>query len=327
VFLPFLYPQLQRPVRVHRAIRNARAFTGSLPHRQQDARPHRYGTANEPPPHLKPGEGADKDGKRESSAANVSKDAQASKAKEDASQTGENASDASSSASAKPSLLPAPPPPPTPSSSSSSAPSSAQQDAANTTTGKSSSKQAQDATEPPPTTGAPSAPHTPESQPLETVLDIPAQTTKAPHLKTPPYVHHFDTYSLVKRLEEGGFTQDQSVSMMKGIRSLLADNMELAKEGLVSKSDVENETYLFRAACSELKTEVQNNRKSEMEKMRSERTQLQHEVDILSQLLNQESQTLKEDLKGLFDDRKMAVRMEQKGMESKVRTHICTQFF
>jgi hypothetical protein len=52
--------------------------------------------------------------------------------------------------------------------------------------------------------------------------------------------------------------------------------------------------------------------------MRRERTLLQHEVDILNQKLTQELLSLKDDLKGMFDDRKMAVRMEQRAMESKV---------
>ena len=52
--------------------------------------------------------------------------------------------------------------------------------------------------------------------------------------------------------------------------------------------------------------------------MRTERNQLQHEVDILAQKLGQETGSVKDDLKGLFDDRKMAVRQEQRGMETKV---------
>lgn len=80
--------------------------------------------------------------------------------------------------------------------------------------------------------------------PLEKVLQMPAPTSadkaKPPHLETPPYVHHFDTYTLVKDLGKGGFTQDQSITVMKAVRSLLAANLELAREGLVSKSDVEN---------------------------------------------------------------------------------------
>ena len=75
---------------------------------------------------------------------------------------------------------------------------------------------------------------------------------------------------------------------------------------------------MFRAACSELKTEVQNIRRVNDETMRRERTLLQHEVDILNQKLNQELLTLKDELKGMFDDRKMTVRTEQRAMESGV---------
>ncbi|MCJ1385139.1 hypothetical protein MMC17_008258 [Xylographa soralifera] len=160
--------------------------------------------------------------------------------------------------------------------------------------------------------------------PLETVLHIEAPTAKKSdehktHLHAPPYVHHFDTYTLVNDLGKGGFTQDQSITIMKAVRSLLAVNLDVAREELVSKSDVENETYLFRAACSELRTEIQNLRKISSEKMRIERAHLQHEVDILNQKLTQDSVTLKDDLRGIFNDRKMAVRMEQRGMDSAIQ--------
>ena len=79
------------------------------------------------------------------------------------------------------------------------------------------------------------------------------------------------------------------------------------------------ESYLFRAACSELRTEIQNSRKSATEKMRGERAHLQHEVEILNQKVTQENANLKDELKGWFDDRKMAVRTEQRKMESQIQ--------
>ena len=63
---------------------------------------------------------------------------------------------------------------------------------------------------------------------------------RPPHLQPPPYVHHFDSYSLVKQLQEGGYSQGQAIEAMKGIRALLAQNLDVAQESLVSKSDVEN---------------------------------------------------------------------------------------
>lgn len=153
----------------------------------------------------------------------------------------------------------------------------------------------------------------------QTVSKAPgAQNPELPHLVPPPYVHHFDSYTLVKRIEEGGFTPVASVELMKVVRGLLAENLDIAQHGLVSKSDVENETYLFQAACSELRTEIQNARKANDEKMRMQRTILQHEVDILNQKLTQDLASLKDDLRGMFNDRKMEVRMEQRSMESAV---------
>lgn len=142
---------------------------------------------------------------------------------------------------------------------------------------------------------------------------------RPPHLQPPPYVHHFDSYSLVKQLSTGGYTLPQAITAMKAVRGLLASNLDVAQAGLVSKSDVENETYLFRAACSELSTEVKNNRRVADEQLRQQRTHLLHEVDILTQRLNQELLTLNDNVRGMFNDRKMAVREEQKAVDSRIQ--------
>jgi hypothetical protein len=79
---------------------------------------------------------------------------------------------------------------------------------------------------------------------LDRVLDVSSpnepEEAKPPHLQAPNYVHHFDTWGLVKDLEKGGFTPDQTVTIMKAVRALLSENIDLARKGLVSKSNVEN---------------------------------------------------------------------------------------
>lgn len=106
---------------------------------------------------------------------------------------------------------------------------------------------------------------------------------------------------------------------MKAIRSILADNLELARASLTSKSDVENEQYLFKAACSELQQSLQTARNAEIQRQRSSRTQLQHEVDILSQRLNQELTGLKDDLKGMFNDHKMTTRELMRSLDTAIQ--------
>lgn len=184
----------------------------------------------------------------------------------------------------------------------------------------------------------PSAPDTAASQnPLETVFQMPpppssdteanslpptptkSDAFKPPHLAARPYVHHFDTYTLVRDLERGGFTEAQAVTIMKAIRAALAENLELAGDALISKSDVENETYLFLAACSELRTSIQASRNSEIQKQRSQRAQLQHEVDILNQRMTQELAGLNDDLKGIFNDRKMSTKETQRSLDTGIQ--------
>lgn len=168
---------------------------------------------------------------------------------------------------------------------------------------------------------------------LDMILSIPSpseikgSSNRHPHLEPSPYEHHFDTYSLVQDLckSEGGveerpFTEYQAVTLMKAIRLMLGQNLDLAKDGLVSKSDTENETYLFRAACSELKTTMQTSRFMEAQKQRSQRAQLQHEFDILNQKVSQDIMTMREELKGMFNDRKLGLQEEKRQVDGKIQT-------
>ncbi|KIX96737.1 uncharacterized protein Z520_07456 [Fonsecaea multimorphosa CBS 102226] len=167
-----------------------------------------------------------------------------------------------------------------------------------------------------------------DNKELDLILAIPSPSEvkgkdapKHPHLEPSPYEHHFDTYSLVQQLaakDKDAYTVDQAITLMKAIRLMLSLNLDVAKEGLVSKSDIENESYLFRAACSELKTTLQSTRHSETLKQRSQRAQLQHEYDILNQKVTQDLMTLKEELKGLFNDRKLGLQEDKRKIDSKI---------
>ncbi|KAL8814135.1 MAG: hypothetical protein Q9223_006617 [Gallowayella weberi] len=168
--------------------------------------------------------------------------------------------------------------------------------------------------------------NSPTTKPLDTVLHRPTPSDesasseeKPPHLQAPPYTHHFDTFTTTLSLQNGGFTPAQSITLMKAVRGLLARNLSLARAGLVSKSDVENETYLFRAACSELRTEISNLRKTSHRTSSTQLAHLTHETEILSQRLTQESSALKDEMRGMLNDRRMAVRAEQQAVEQRIQ--------
>ncbi|KAK2815374.1 hypothetical protein FQN49_008087 [Arthroderma sp. PD_2] len=134
-----------------------------------------------------------------------------------------------------------------------------------------------------------------------------------------PYVHHFDTYTLVKDLSKSGFTEEQSISIAKSIRGLLAVNLESTRDRLISKSDFENEIYLFRAACSELQNSIQTSRNTEIQSQRTRRALIQHELDILTQRMTQDLAGLKDDLKEMFNNQKISTRELQRTIDTAIQ--------
>lgn len=146
-----------------------------------------------------------------------------------------------------------------------------------------------------------------------------SDSERPPHMSPAPYVHHFDTYSLVRDLSTSGFTNKQSTTIMKAVRSILQNNLDFAKQSLTSKSDEENESYLFKAACSELQQSLQTARNSEVQRQRASRGQLEHETDILSQRLTQELSGMKDEIKGMFNDHKMVTREQQRSIDTSVQ--------
>ena len=163
----------------------------------------------------------------------------------------------------------------------------------------------------------------PAPQPTADARAVPAAPSPAPAAAMPFGAaecreHHFDTYSSVKQLAAGGLSEGQSVAVMKGIRGLLDKNMAAARANLVSKSKIENETYLFKAACSELRGEVQLAKKASIDELKTERTRIQTELDLLNHAFLAEIMGLKDELNGMFNDRKMVTRAEQRAMDNKV---------
>lgn len=75
---------------------------------------------------------------------------------------------------------------------------------------------------------------------MEPPVEAPPTDPEIPHMHAPPYVHHFDSYTLCKGVEQGGFTEKQAITSMKAIRSLLAYNLDIARAGLVSRGDIDN---------------------------------------------------------------------------------------
>lgn len=80
---------------------------------------------------------------------------------------------------------------------------------------------------------------------------------------------------------------------MRATKALLTMSEDNAARNLVAKADLENEAYLFSAALSELRTEVQMTARTDAIALRSLNSQLQREVDSLAQKLREDMNSLK----------------------------------
>ena len=63
---------------------------------------------------------------------------------------------------------------------------------------------------------------------------------------------------------------------------------------------------------------MQTSRFMEAQKQRSQRAQLQHEFDILNQKVTQDIMTMREELKGMFNDRKLGLQEDKRRVDGKI---------
>lgn len=130
-----------------------------------------------------------------------------------------------------------------------------------------------------------------------------------------PYDHPFDTHAFVTRLEKAGFSSKVAESLMRATRQMLVERSGRAKTDLLHKEDTENAAYLFRAALSELRTELNVRARNDGLALRSATNTLRREVDSLNQRMKEEIGGLKHDIEMDMNNRKGETRSDQKAYE------------
>lgn len=133
------------------------------------------------------------------------------------------------------------------------------------------------------------------------------------------FAHHFDTYRTYKMLAAAGYSSEQAIVIMKCMRGILLDHLLQAKGTYLSKAEMENEAYLFDAACSELRTEMQNNRKSQAQLEHTEITALQREFLALKRQYEEEIQNMKTEISVEVNDRQNTMKVENRAKELQVQ--------
>ena len=135
----------------------------------------------------------------------------------------------------------------------------------------------------------------------------------------PTIRHPFNTNRFVNTLEtRGEFKRSTAEEIMRATKALLTVAEEDAARDLVAKTDLENEAYLFSAALSELRTEVQMTARTDGIALRSLNAQLQREVDSLSQKMREDMNSLKNDNQLDLNNRKEEASTDINTIEQRI---------
>ncbi|KAI8974947.1 hypothetical protein BDB01DRAFT_728582 [Pilobolus umbonatus] len=131
--------------------------------------------------------------------------------------------------------------------------------------------------------------------------------------------HPFDTYLVLTQLEQQGFTRGQAEAIMKGIKFKLRECTASVNDHFLLNSDLENESYLFKAALSELRTEIQVLRRNDMQHLQTELSLITREVDMLEQNLNESIANMRNDIQLDMNNRKNETKEDQKVLDMKIQ--------
>ncbi|KAJ2081356.1 hypothetical protein H4R24_002415 [Coemansia sp. RSA 988] len=93
------------------------------------------------------------------------------------------------------------------------------------------------------------------------------------------------------------------------------ETMEQLKSNMLTKSDLENDAYLFRAALQELRTETQMIRKNDQAILESQAAAINRDIESLAQRLNDEIANLRSDIQIELNNHKHDSSHEMKNLD------------
>ncbi|KAF9960900.1 hypothetical protein BGZ72_005570 [Mortierella alpina] len=132
--------------------------------------------------------------------------------------------------------------------------------------------------------------------------------------------HNFNTNKVVRKLENNGFLRGQAEGIMRAIKGLLGQHTSKIRKNMLTSGDLENESYLFKAALTELRTELQILRKNDAAALAIKSEIISREIDSLNQKLREDIANLKNDIAIDMNSRKSDVREEQKALEIRIQS-------
>ncbi|KAJ2821047.1 hypothetical protein IWW50_004805, partial [Coemansia erecta] len=125
----------------------------------------------------------------------------------------------------------------------------------------------------------------------------------------------FNTHNPVNRLIDVGFSSEQSTLIMTLVKYRVYESIERLKANMLTKSDLENDAYLFRAALQELRTETQMIRKNDQAILESQAAAINRDIESLAQRLTDEVANLRSDIEIELNNHKHDSIHEMKSLD------------
>jgi len=140
-------------------------------------------------------------------------------------------------------------------------------------------------------------------------------STTPPRLKT----HHFDTLKFVQRLKDEGFTEEQSVAVMKTMSDVIEESILNLTRTMVLREDQEKATYTQKVDFAKLRSELLTGDETESSLTRASHERLANEVSKLNSRLRDEVQRTMASVRLDINLEKGRIREEANAQELKIK--------
>ncbi|KAL1874739.1 hypothetical protein VTK73DRAFT_267 [Phialemonium thermophilum] len=100
--------------------------------------------------------------------------------------------------------------------------------------------------------------------------------------------HHFDTLKFVQRLQSEGFTEEQSVAMMKVLNDVIEESIQNLTRTMVLREDAAKVTYTQKVDFAKLRSELLSADSTELNTTRAAHERLTNDIAKLNSRLRDE---------------------------------------
>ncbi|KAH0605060.1 uncharacterized protein H6S33_005042 [Morchella sextelata] len=131
--------------------------------------------------------------------------------------------------------------------------------------------------------------------------------------------HHFDTLKFVQKLQEEGFSEEQSVALMRALSDVIEESIQNLTRTMVLKEDQEKITYAQKVDFAKLRSELATVHSGELKPIRSEQERLTSEIARLNARLREEMQRTQSSVRLDLNLEKGRIREESSVHELKIK--------